>query len=84
MQARNANLSMDFGMLMRKCMCLTLFFPDVTTTKSDVYKRQVYGQGNLIRKTVLDIRWTKPPFLFLLFLFGGTMTINDVKKQCKN
>ena len=25
---------MDFGMLMRKCMCLTLFFPDVTTTKS--------------------------------------------------
>ena len=31
---KKQNLSMDFGMLMRKCMCLTLFFPDVTTTKS--------------------------------------------------
>ena len=29
MQARNASLSMDFGMLMHKCMYLTLFFPDV-------------------------------------------------------
>ena len=34
MQARNASLSMDFGMLMHKCMYLTLFFPDVITMKS--------------------------------------------------
>ena len=27
-------LSMDFGMLMHKCMYLTLFFPDVITMKS--------------------------------------------------
>lgn len=30
----NASLSMDFGMLMHKCMYLTLFFPDVITMKS--------------------------------------------------
>ena len=34
LQARNASLSMDFGMLMHKCMYLTLFFPDVITMKS--------------------------------------------------
>ena len=34
MQGRNASLSMDFGMLMHKCMYLTLFFPDVITMKS--------------------------------------------------
>ncbi len=31
---KTQSLSMDFGMLMHKCMYLTLFFPDVITMKS--------------------------------------------------
>ena len=43
---------------------------------------ETYGMERV--SMVLSNTIHKPPLLFLLFLFGGTMTINDVKKQCKN